>query len=100
MFKFSFDFFAKCIFIFMLASAGITGELETNMEQLERNRVHSTQFYEALEAKRTEKALNNAQSTYKRLLTVNKYNQLIIELEEAKKIKTTKNQRQYYILNT
>ena len=85
----------------MLASAGATGESEnlTHMEQLERNKVHSTQFYEILEAERTEKELKNSNSTYKRLLTYNEYNQLILEIEEASRTKTTKTQRQYYILN-
>ena len=49
--------------------ASATGEIETNIEQLERNKLHSTRFYEVLEAERTEKELRNANSTYKRLLT-------------------------------
>jgi hypothetical protein len=80
--------------------ASATGDVETNIEQLERNKLHSTRFYEVLEAERTEKELRNANSTYKRLLTYNEYNQLILEIEEARRIKTTKSTRQYYILNT
>ena len=81
-------------------SATASNEVETNMEQLERNKLHEEKFYDALNADRLEKEMNCKKSTYQRLLTRNEYQQLIVEIEEASATKTTKTARQYYLLKT
>ena len=55
-------------------SATASNEVETNMEQLERNKLHEEKFYDALNADRLEKEMNCKKSTYQRLLTRNECN--------------------------
>ena len=41
----------KYFLLLMIATAGATDAVQTNVEQLERNRLHKEHFYDALNAK-------------------------------------------------
>ena len=42
---------SKYFLLLMIATAGATGAVQTNVEQLERNRLHKEHFYDALNVK-------------------------------------------------
>ena len=90
----------KYFLLLMIATAGATGAVQTNVEQLERNRIHKEHFYDALNAKILEQNMEDedGKKGFKRLLTKQEYEALILEKEEAKVKKGTKTPRQYYIL--
>ena len=75
----------------MIATAGATGAVQTNVEQLERNRLHKEHFYDALNAKILEQNMEDedGKKGFKRLLTKQEYEALILEIEEAKVKKGT-----------
>ena len=75
----------------MIATAGATDAVQTNVEQLERNRLHKEHFYDALNAKILEQNMEDkdGKKGFKRLLTKQEYEALILEIEEAKVKKGT-----------
>jgi Mn-containing catalase len=73
----------------------------TDLELIEKNKIHKIKFYEALEALKTEQDLTKKDNKpNKRLLTLAEYKNLIEEISVAYATKKTKTPRQYYLLNT
>ena len=70
---------------------------DTDLELIERNKLHEIKFYEVLESQEEDA---NKKASNKRLFSNEAYNNLIEEIMTTKNTKTTKTGRQYYLLNT
>ena len=85
------------------APASITGAsdpVQTNLEELERKRLHKQQFYEAIELEITEAGLQNKTKPHPRLYNKTEYDEFVREIKAAQTLPSNQRKaRHYYLLN-